>query len=1103
MKNKKVLSMISVFTIAILFNINNISAANITLDAGETSLTANEGTGGSLKTNTPIAYGYRVTFVDPNNSNKRVGNSVDYWGQGKMVSDNACAIDGYICDASKFDWDFISNYSKYQNSINENLKTSILYRYYDSKHSKIEAISGEGSKHYGKYSVSNTYKDFLIPKYRDYLVKLTNCDNLKSEKNVLLSAQINDSCYNNNYVKFAYYSLKEAASKSDYTSYSTLIRDAKAVDVAGKTNAQIVSAARNYIMIVEPLTAIRTNKSGEYTLSNPIYIGTMYELYKMGAITATGGAWTYDRYSYINTKMYNKQAVGGVAACSNGTIGGKIANLDKGGCSGAFTVKIADLFPCASTVNSLFKSYKNKKIKSSEYDSSVQKACTAAGISDCSWLKIGSDEDEPLYKQYGVNPESVTSCDMPTCNTVAKAISSKYSSSSEFKKAMSNLGFKLGSLTNADAYYSNPQIINSNTNLCDATVCNTLLNIIKASKNKVNEKIEALNKITGEKYALLDKTILDETGYEPYCGGIEKCLVNPITPSCDAANSKFTFKDAEKNSDNINCDFSKIAYNSVNKDEVIPKSVQTSVDKTYGKNGYCKEEVSFVFPTNVEKVTGGTIMKWGIDSSKGNAKFGTMKVKRTCFIDSKNLPKDKNFSIKSNWANVIGSSLDTPTNPGKINPRIALYYRDAVADDSRAYKISNKNMNTYLTKVTMSIIGGKDFGKESAPDTAISVYDKSGNFIASESTPFKNKLNTTNYREFKCGSNCSTIYRVVMEADYDIDYSNELNWYSDSSDNFKKKTEKDVKDAKGNIDAKYVSIGYGLPTSFLTPSSFNTWYGESSDKSSGYMYVDLSQIGTKNNDGTYHFDRYTQYYIDGAYKYGEEKGKGSHIKYSCNYSIENILYDYECPDNKCGRKTPDCSTVTGKQICGVNRTPNGIDVVFRTVELISNETEIDKAFPGRSGSGRNIGLNWNLDKDNKIISKVLDEKVYDEKPKYEIKLTSALIQKIRKNNKKNSYTSLGNYKFNNYSVRINNPLVNNVYNNCISGDKQACRSYSYFKTKYNEVSKDVNSKINYGYIYAASDFISDYIKKGNLTGTCTDESDTSKRAEKYSKTYGC
>ena len=63
MKNKKVLYILLTLNIALFFNIKNIFATDITLDAGETSTNANAGTGGSAKTNTPIAYGYRVSFV--------------------------------------------------------------------------------------------------------------------------------------------------------------------------------------------------------------------------------------------------------------------------------------------------------------------------------------------------------------------------------------------------------------------------------------------------------------------------------------------------------------------------------------------------------------------------------------------------------------------------------------------------------------------------------------------------------------------------------------------------------------------------------------------------------------------------------------------------------------------------------------------------------------------------------------------------------------------------------------------------------------------------------------------------------------------------------
>ena len=268
------------------------------------------------------------------------------------------------------------------------------------------------------------------------------------------------------------------------------------------------------------------------------------------------------------------------------------------------------------------------------------------------------------------------------------------------------------------------------------------------------------------------------------------------------------------------------------------------------------------------------------------------------------------------------------------------------------------------------------------------------------------------------------------------------------------------------------------------------------------MYVNLSNVGTKNRDGSYHFDRYTQYYIADDYKSEYDTYKKT-IKYSCNFSIENILYDYECPDKDCGKKESTCQEINGKQVCGTNRIPNDIDVVFRTVELIGDTKDINQAFPGRSGAGRNIGLNWQFDEDYKIVTNILNDKIYEEKPKYEIDLTSSIIQKIRKSNSKDSYTSLDNYTFIKNSVSIDNKSKTDVENLCISGDKNACRSYSYYLKKNAEYSTSLDSNIDYSYIYAASDFISDYAKNGSLKGICVSETDTKKRAESLSKSFGC
>ena len=265
MKRKKLLYMMLTLSIFAFLNIKNVSATDISLSAGETSLGSNSGngSGGGNKSNSPIAYGYRVTFVDPTSGNSIKGHSHDYWGKGLMVYDNRYSIDGFRGDSSLFDWTFISGYDKYGND------QPIRYRYYDTKHNKTQNISGTGTDHYGKYNLTDASEDFLIPKYRDFLVQTTGCTNLKEENNVLLSFREQDKCHDNNYVKFAYYALGEAAEKNDYATYAKLLKDTNAVNTNGKTDIEIVISAREYVILVEPLTAIRTNdNSNTKSLNN-------------------------------------------------------------------------------------------------------------------------------------------------------------------------------------------------------------------------------------------------------------------------------------------------------------------------------------------------------------------------------------------------------------------------------------------------------------------------------------------------------------------------------------------------------------------------------------------------------------------------------------------------------------------------------------------------------------------------------------------------------------------------------------------------------------------------------------------------------------------
>jgi len=728
------------------------------------------------------------------------------------------------------------------------------------------------------------------------------------------------------------------------------------------------------------------------------------------------------------------------------------------------------------------------------------------------------------YKTYGfkdlkdvgkyLSSKSDSNCPEPTCDDTAERLLSPSLGLNQ-AKIKENLIYLYGGIkdgetgvANLDAYFTSPKLYTNTKNLCGAQSCNDLLTskVLKGSSYD-ESSLKALSNLFPN-YALLDAELIKELEVNPRCESVNPCLATPAIPACDSHHS-FSFEDAKPGGKNSTCELGKYAYNYAetnNKGEIVGEvhraSVQTSIDKDYGKEGYCREEVVFDFPREVENVTGGSIMKWGTDKSKNSTVFGTMQVRRTCYIDSPNVSNP--FTIRSDWANIIDSKLDI-NHKGRINPSIKMYYKEAVEDPSKALTLSGINMETYLSKFTMKVVGGKGTGKESSVTSTVE-YDRNYNVIKGE----KEDTSFTNtYREFRCEGDCGTIYRVEMEASYEIDYPQRLKWYSDSSDKFKKKNAKDV-EKSGVADAKYVALGYGLPTSFLTPSSYDTWYGKSSKDSSGYMYVTLANVGTKNTGSGYHFDKYMKYYVGNEYKIDDTT-----VKYSCGFSIENILYDYEHPTPKKSEEPP-CEVVLGRKICPASRVPKGIDVVFRTVELVSSSKELEKAFPGRSGSGREVGYNWNIYQDKNIlddadtilknvVAKILSDDIYENEPKYVIDLNSVNIQNIRKENDKDSYTSMKNYEFVKRSVEPFNNQDSEAANECtVQNKRESCRKFAYMFRNKAEANGSLNGfQSDYAYIYGASPFISDLIKKGDLKGTCATNSDTKKRAQEYAESYGC
>ena len=187
------------------------------------------------------------------------------------------------------------------------------------------------------------------------------------------------------------------------------------------------------------------------------------------------------------------------------------------------------------------------------------------------------------------------------------------------------------------------------------------------------------------------------------------------------------------------------------------------------------------------------------------------------------------------------------------------------------------------------------------------------------------------------------------------------------------------------------------------------------------------------------------------------------IYYKCKFDIENELFGTED-----GHDTDP------------NVPPKGLDVVFRTVQLINKheyetgnpesiQKELNKAFPGRAGKIGNgryskgiVGTNWltidsNEANNTKRIFDILSNMVYAQQPAYHIVLDTTKINYIRKNNK--TYRSI-----------MLDPYTDNQ------------------RFKFDKTGANI-------YAYGASDFITDLINKNWLDGVCA-SGDTDARAER-------
>lgn len=552
-----------------------------------------------------------------------------------------------------------------------------------------------------------------------------------------------------------------------------------------------------------------------------------------------------------------------------------------------------------------------------------------------------------------------------------------------------------------------------------------------------SSEYETLLKELASYYGLnYDTSLLNETIYKsvgktnPSCGNndiSDECKTNIPPISCG---NKFTFKDA---SDKDKCWSQGIAYKTDSGTTATSLEQETEHDDAscvrHGCSGshtcktYCYEEVEFRFPDAPGTTKAGQVFKWGTDGSAKPMVFGTMTITKKCTSNSKG--NDCRYHSSCEWhchksckkGGCCSGATDNAINLKGFKPK-SFDYNDWKDVETKVELIYQEPTDSSLSRTEELIT--------------------------------QHKGGTGSYNPPVCtseNSDCTNDPIHTMTNEYEFLYPEELNWSSYKVDN----------SLQSNITDKnyYYHIGYGLPTAFTTPDGK---YGPDNGEK-GQLTARITNIGAKQT-------------MESGNRY-DKLVDGTDIEYSCEFEIHNELYDYECYDESGNLRPghPDyCDPSPDDDPKGKRK---GIDVVFRTIELMGGATDEDRnrAFPGKTGGGRFTGSNW-MDLYNNVtdLHKVLDGSVYSKDPQYEIKLTVSSIQKIRQYNK--SVKSAGI-----------DPYTEMTENS--SGD-------------YGFVCVDNGSG---DYKHCASNFITTMQGLG-LTGTCLQGGGTNGRANYY-KDGGC
>lgn len=975
-----------------------------------------------------IASGYRVSLVNENGD--QVNKSIDYWPE----TDNT--KDGNYCEKG-------FNYLTENCSLRTQHTSTLTIHYYSTKKPKTTVKGNASTTQNLKIDDSNRWDEFvnarlnkLNDNYYPEIVYTTSGEECYNKsKNPITNgiftrttgACAGDQRYNNNYTKFTLQLMGEVVLRNEHTDddykvvgkflYNAgfgreLVRNTSNITI-DEYKKIVNKASKNKIyLIVEPVVALaRGNQENVDAKNGDIYLGTPAELYQMGFYSSGNYGWSFTRFSYLTPIIYayGTGNVAGVKLTSslptvstdNVRPGKNISSL------GAYLFEIGANFDggdCASDVIT--------SIDNGTFQEDIDSIITS--YKDTDWLRN--------YEGYGFTLSTLKSyledsnnanCPKPNCDTTASRLFNRLSNNNvlnilkilinnyqeKFDGFNSNTGIKKESDNQYITNFESKKIfgVTSNNDLCNPISCDTILSKLSKTEDNLNN----LKDRFGD-YDLLNSEILKALYQESEndnswinkasCKGTPSCPVTPVTASCNGSNN-FVLSDTaddtnSSKNDDEKCLKNGIAYNALkinNVSTVTQKNnTQTSYDSEYGtpnNPGYCWESVQFNFPTSVTNITASTLFKWstnGNSYNKDDNLFGTMTVTRTCYPSDDFFTNQTSKKITSKWASVVGKSEG-----GRINPKITVNYEEAVPD----------NVSSDYDRLT-----AKEDLKVSLSSFKMGI---NGNFLKADTVEYKNdneEYDTNEYignsdpRAYTCDNseshNCKNVKYITMVATYNLKYGDAFKWYSNRSTDSGYLSEEDL--GSSGVKDSYRYIGYGLPTSFVTPTNlagtYDYGYDLSSNSGNGKLSVEVSQIGTLNRNGNgYHFDKMVKFAITDDNTSTNDDGK---IYYSCGFDINNHIFGYE--DDPCEEGTCDM--------------PKGLDVVFRTIDLIDNSTdeEIKKAFPGMSGTGRTMGANWNeiydIDDPNKgaeNIFSILNSSIYSKEPMYHITLDVALIKEIR------------------------------------------------------------------------------------------------------------